>query len=202
MQSVRGICVGDRVFSLVVVELLPKRRALCKCDCGNTSVVWRNNLTRKNTQSCGCLRDRMRKSGEFNRKHGDGGRKSGKAAEYHSYMMMMNRCNNKNADNYAYYGGRGVVVCEAWRGNYPQFLADMGRKPSPQHSLDRVDVNGHYSKENCRWASKQEQAVNRRKKGTAKLSGAASSLDGLPRATGPLQHAPRSGHAGKGAGRV
>lgn len=81
--------------------------------------------------------------------------------EYRAWAQMMTRCNNPNADKYAYYGGRGIKVCDRWQ-KFENFLADMGVKPSKGHSVERKNNDGDYCPENCRWATKKEQSSNRR----------------------------------------
>ena len=76
---------------------------------------------------------------------------------------MYNRCYRPNTENYKNYGGRGIEVCERWIGSFANFIADMGDRPSPKHSIDRIDVNGNYEPSNCRWADAMTQRANRRK---------------------------------------
>ena len=101
---------------------------------------------------------RWKKHGEAG---GDGG--VGRSVEYRLWSGMKDRCFNKNEQDYPYYGGAGITVCERWL-TFEPFLADMGRRPSPKHSLDRIDGTGNYEPGNVRWATRSLQNYNRRRK--------------------------------------
>ncbi len=138
----------------------------CLCDCGESTIVSRPGLIQGKTRSCGCLRDELiaQVSKIFNQTHGEssmgGSHKATK--EYMAWHGMKDRCLRENHPDYHNYGGRGITVCEEWMNSYETFLADMGRCPRGM-SLDRKDNNAGYSKENCRWATLEEQNSNQRK---------------------------------------
>ena len=156
-------------------------RWLCHCDCGGTAVVKARLLTYKNgTRSCGCLLAEKNRSrpvrNSTNLKHGHTARQV--SPEYKTWSSMIQRCTNPKSVGFAYYGGRGIRVCQEWLASFEQFLADMGPRPE-NHSIDRIDPNGPYAKGNCRWATNTEQALNKRNRRRVEAFGVETSCADL-----------------------
>jgi len=135
---------------------------LCVCDCPerNTVIVASDKLRSGHTQSCGCkgAEGRLRAS----TKHGHA-RKGKNTSEYTTWINAKHRCNDPIYEHYERYGGRGISMCERWLNSFENFLADMGTKPTPKHSLDRINNDGNYEPRNCRWATHRIQMKNRDK---------------------------------------
>lgn len=98
--------------------------------------------------------------------HGEASR-GGKSPEYKTWVGIIKRCTDPKAKGWPNYGGRGIHICDEWRHSYAAFLADVGRKPSPRHSIDRIDNDGNYEPGNVRWATRSEQNSNQRRWKTA-----------------------------------
>lgn len=139
----------------------------CVCDCGGTSVVRARLLkSASGTKSCGCIlkeKNRLRPvRNSTNLTHGESGNKNGRRSpEYVTWLSMRQRCTDENHSGYATHGSRGIRVCDEWMNSYESFLRDMGRKPSRDSSIDRIDPTGNYELSNCRWATNHQQQTNR-----------------------------------------
>jgi len=158
--------IGLRSGRLTVVALgctsrSGRRQWLCRCDCGGFRCVPTSDIFRQSTVSCGCI---LRVGRGYGRRHGEAGdhRGRGRTAEYVCWKGMIGRCMRSSDTSWSKYGARGVGVCERWF-DYFNFLSDMGRKPTPRHSIDRINPDGDYEPDNCRWATSSEQRKNQRK---------------------------------------
>lgn len=156
--------VFDTKSRLAIIKIIAKhkdiagntrRMALCECDCGNRKVIREYNVIKNITKSCGCLQ-KEQLSNRF-KKHD-----MTKTTEYTAWINMKYRCYNKKSLNYDNYGGRGIIVSGEWKDDFIQFYKDIGERPSKKHSIDRLDNDGDYTKDNCKWATQKEQCRNKR----------------------------------------
>ena len=165
---------GKRFGRLVVVSRAENKGQMCRwncvCDCGNETTVYSNNLRRGYTQSCGCYRHECeleRASGI--KKHGESQGKN-LTRLYRIWSGMNNRCFNERTKAFENYGARGIRVCDDWRKDYTAFRDwAMANGYRDDLSIDRIDVNGNYCPDNCRWADAKTQANNRRKRRCTKI---------------------------------
>ena len=155
--------IGKRFGRLVVISELKERtkqgkvKFKCICDCGNEIEAIGSKLKNGWTKSCSCLqKEKVKEIHSSNKTHG-----LSRTSIYSTYYGMISRCYNESNDSYIYYGGRGIKVCDRWLESFENFLADMGEKPSKDHSIDRINVNGNYEASNCKWATKIEQENNK-----------------------------------------
>lgn len=152
--------IGIRFNRLIVISEAPVRLQKtywnCLCDCGNKCKVWGSALKTGQTQSCGCLQKQRLSESVF--KHGI----SNKTPEYRAWVNMKTRCYREIGNDYKDYGARGIRVCDRWLNSFVNFLADMGKKPSKLHSIERNNTDGDYEPNNCCWAIEDVQVRNKR----------------------------------------
>lgn len=156
MQGKKLNLVGKRFGIWTVIKRDGTSRGkkstwLCQCDCGTIRSVLGVGLKSGHSNSCGCKRGKEPSPNAKKRQ-----------LEHPSWSHMMSRCYRTKDLRYKDYGGRGITVCERWINSFENFVADMGKRPSKEYSLDRIDVNGNYEPSNCRWATQLEQRHNRR----------------------------------------
>lgn len=167
---------GERFGALTVLEFAGKRNGrtywLCECDCGSYKAIRTGDLTSGHSKSCGCSYKKCRVPIESKITHN-----MSKTRFYNVWRKMKCRCSNPNHMAYKHYGGRGIQVCERWLQSFECFKEDMfetylahiDRFGKRNTTLERVDVNGDYAPDNCKWATWDEQAKNKRKKVRRKL---------------------------------
>ena len=170
MKFDTSIIIGKKYGKLTVIDFKEKRERitksgkkygykyffLCKCECGNNKIIEWKKLKEGYTQSCGCIR--KEKTSQMAIKHN-----LWQSKLYNRWHLIKNRCYNKNYNRYKDYGGRGIRVCDEWKNDFKTFYDwAINNGYNDKLTLDRIDVNGNYEPENCRWITNLEQQHNKR----------------------------------------
>lgn len=150
---------GKRFGRLVVLKPKAHRYWLCICDCGNEKPIRQDHLLHGKITSCRCFQREV--VSKIATTHG-ACKNGNRSNTYSIWSKMRSRCHNPSDKLYRYYGARGISVCKKWRNNYAEFVKDIGERPCKSLSLDRINNNGNYEPGNVRWATRDEQATNKR----------------------------------------
>lgn len=159
--SIRVNDITGQIFNNIVVTGFAGTDGInshwwCRCYCGVVFTAVGARLKNGEKRSCGCLYMATRiTAGTKNRTHG-----RSRTKEYCCWVGMKKRCSNPKNKDYPRYGGRGIVVCDRWKSSFENFFADMGYRPTPSHTIERLDIDKGYEPSNCRWATPQQQARN------------------------------------------
>lgn len=154
---------NQRFGRLIAMKWQSKKGYQCRCDCGNELWVKSSGLG-KDTHSCGCLYKDTRRSSSAT--HG----KSRTSPEFWVWVAMRQRCSNPQMKCFKNYGGRGITVCKRWEDSFANFYEDMGPRPSKYLSIERINNDGNYEPDNCKWATRVEQNNNTRRNKANKVS--------------------------------
>ena len=154
----------------------------CLCECGTNKIVRKDGLKGGRSQSCGCLEKDIKR--DMKTTHN-----LSRTKIYQTWQSMKDRCSNPHHLAYKYYGGRGITVCERWKNSFVDFLEDVGDKPSPKHSIDRIDNNGNYEPGNVKWSTRTEQQNNSRSSVFITFNDISDTISGWARRTGISRNA-------------
>lgn len=165
--------IESKKYTASTGRLIIERMGLFICDCGEYFVGGIIKVKSGNTKSCGCL---LNKRWSI---HGKAG-----TPVYHVWQNMKSRCYDPNSIAYKNYGGRGIIVCKRWLASFVNFYKDMGDRPSPKHSLERINNNGNYTPKNCKWATQREQIMNRSVTVKVKYNGADTPISAIAETVG------------------
>lgn len=157
--------VGDVYGRLTLIEHHSSgrygRKWRARCECGNEIFPTSGSLNSGLSTSCGCRRrEILAQAGHDNATHR--ATIGGYTPEYRAWLGIKARCYHPTMESYKYYGARGIVMCASWLSSFEQFYADVGPKPTSKHSIERINVDGNYEPGNVKWATRKEQARNKR----------------------------------------